>query len=193
MAAYLHAAPALALAVVIGPQRVSWPWWLVGALVAVAPDADMLLVRWHIDVYGGTYGHRGFTHSLGVAALLACAAWLVAQATPSQRARSGWIATYVGLCLLSHPLLDGVINRGICSAWLWPAHGERLCLPWRPVPMTGVPLFGAERLGRELLWLGTPLLVFTAVGWTLRRLIMSGCLSAPTRRETERHPRHRHP
>ncbi len=64
MATYLHVTPALALAVVIGPQRVPWPWWLVGALVAVAPDADMLLVRWHIDVYGGTYGHRGFTHSL---------------------------------------------------------------------------------------------------------------------------------
>ena len=150
MATYLHVTPALALAVVIGPQRVPWPCWLVGALVAVAPDADMLLVRWHIDVYGGTYGHRGFTHSLGMAALLACA------------------------------------------AWLWPLHGERLCMPWRPVPMAGVPLFGAERLGRELLWLGTPLLCFTALGWGLRRLIMAGCPAEPKHRETERHTRHRH-
>lgn len=36
MATYLHVTPALALAVVIGPQRVPWPWWLVGALVAEA-------------------------------------------------------------------------------------------------------------------------------------------------------------
>ena len=64
MATYLHFAPALALAVAIGPQRIGWRLTLAGAACAVLPDADFLLYVLHIDAYGGTYGHRGFTHSL---------------------------------------------------------------------------------------------------------------------------------
>jgi len=166
MATYLHFAPAVALAVAIGPQRIGWRLALAGAACAVLPDADALMVWLHLDVYGGTYGHRGFTHSMGFALLMgALGALLVGGNSP----RSRWLtAAYLALCTASHPLLDGLINRGICNAWAWPLDGARHCLPWRPIPMQGVPLFGVDRLLKELLWMGVPLLVLANVGMALR-------------------------
>ena len=166
MATYLHFAPALALAVAIGPQRIGWRLTLAGAACAVLPDADFLLYVLHIDAYGGTYGHRGFTHSIGFALLVGALGALLARRHPL---RSRWLtATFLALCTASHPLLDGVIDRGICNAWLWPLDGARHCLPWRPVPMQGVPLFGPDRLQQELLWIGVPLLLLANAGQLLR-------------------------
>jgi inner membrane protein len=166
MATYLHFAPALALAVAIGPQRIGWRLTLAGAACAVLPDADFLLYVLHIDAYSGTYGHRGFTHSIGFALLVGALGALLAGRHPP---RSRWLtAGFLALCTASHPLLDGLIDRGICNAWLWPLDGARHCLPWRPVPMQGVPLFGPERLQQELLWIGVPLLLLANAGQLLR-------------------------
>ena len=166
MATYLHFAPALALAVAIGPQRIGWRLTLAGAACAVLPDADFLLYVLHIDAYSGTYGHRGFTHSIGFALLVGALGALLAGRHPL---RSRWLtALYLALCTASHPLLDGLIDRGICNAWLWPLDGARHCLPWRPVPMQGVPLFGPDRLAQELLWIGVPLLLLANAGQLLR-------------------------
>lgn len=167
MATYLHCAPALALAVAIGPQRIGWRLTLAGAACAVLPDADFLLYVLHIDAYSGTYGHRGFTHSIGFALLVGALGALLAGRDPL---RSRWLtAVYLALCTLSHPLIDGLFDRGICNAWLWPLDGARHCLPWRPIPMQGVPLFGLGRLGQELVWIGLPLLAGALAGLGWRR------------------------
>jgi inner membrane protein len=166
MATYLHFAPAVALAVAIGPQRIGWRLALVGAGCGVLPDADFLLYLLHIDAYSGTYGHRGFTHSMGFALLMgALGALLAGRGGP----RSRWLTgTFLALCTFSHPVLDGLIDRGICNAWFWPLDGARHCLPWRPVPMQCVPLFGLDRWQQELLWIGLPLLLLANAGQLLR-------------------------
>src|SRR5437867_6591259 len=67
---FSHAVVALAL----GPafRRAGWParlWW-AGALCAVLPDADV--VGFYAGVpLGSVLGHRGLTHSLAFAAVLA--------------------------------------------------------------------------------------------------------------------------
>jgi inner membrane protein len=150
MATYLHFAPAVALAVAIGPQRIGWRLTLAGAACAVLPDADFLLYVLHIDAYSGTYGHRGFTHSIGFALLVGALGALLAGRDPL---RSRWLtAVYLALCTASH----------------WPMDGARHCLPWRPIPLQGVPLFGADRLAQELLWIGMPLLLLANAGQLLR-------------------------
>ncbi|MGI9215852.1 MAG: metal-dependent hydrolase [Hydrogenophaga sp.] len=175
MATYLHFAPALALAVAIGPQRIGWRLTLAGAVCAVLPDADFLLYVLHIDAYSGTYGHRGFTHSIGFALLVGALGALLAGRHP---VRSRWLtATFLALCTFSHPLLDGLIDRGICNAWFWPLDGARHCLPWRPVPLQGVPLFGPDRLRQELLWIGLPLALLALAGAGTRRW----CATRPSR------------
>lgn len=165
MATYLHFAPAIALAVAIGPRTVGWRLTLAGAVFAVLPDADFALVTLGIDRYSGPYGHRGFTHSLGFA--LALGAFGALWAGPG-RGRQLGAAVFLALCTLSHPWLDGLLDRGICNAWLWPLDDARICLDWRPVPMRGVPLFGMERLRRELIWIGIPLVVSSLAAVWLR-------------------------
>jgi len=164
MATYLHFAPAVALAVAVGPRAVGWRLTLAGAACAVLPDADFALYLLRIDTYSGTYGHRGFSHSIGFALLVGLLGALLAPAGGRRRA---FVGAFLALCTLSHPLIDGLFDRGICNAWLWPVDGSRLCLPWRPIPMQGVPLFGLGRLGQELVWIGLPLLAgaLAGVGW----------------------------
>ncbi len=166
MATYLHFAPAVALAVAIGPRTVGWRLTLAGAACAVLPDADFALYLLRIDSYGGTYGHRGFSHSIGFALLVGLLGALLAPASGRRRAVVG---IFMALCTLSHPLIDGLFDRGICNAWLWPLDGARHCLPWRPIPMQGVPLFGMGRFGQELVWIGLPLLALALAGLGVRR------------------------
>ncbi|MDM7949468.1 metal-dependent hydrolase [Hydrogenophaga sp.] len=167
MATFLHFAPALALAVAMGPRLVSRRLMLAGAFCAVLPDADFASVAFGFDSYSGTYGHRGFTHSLGFALLLGVLGAMASGPTGRQRLTA---AVFIALCTASHPLLDGLMDRGICNAWAWPLDGARHCLAWRPVPTAGVNLFGWDRLAREALWLGVPLLLLAHAGMTLRQL-----------------------
>lgn len=92
---------------------------------------------------------------------LASALSLASGATTRQRCIP---AIFITRCAASHPLLDGPIDRRVCSAWAWPLDGGRHCLPWRPVPMAGVNPFGRKRLAREALWLGVSLLLLANVG-----------------------------
>lgn len=166
MATYLHFAPAVALAVAIGPRTVGWRLTLAGAACAVLPDADFALYLLRIDSYDGPYGHRGFSHSIGFALLVGLLGALLAPAGGRRRA---FVGAFLALCTLSHPLIDGLFDRGICNAWRWPLDGARHCLPWRPIPMQGVPLFGMGRLGQELVWIGLPLLAGALAGLGVRR------------------------
>jgi inner membrane protein len=166
MATYLHFAPAVALAVAVGPQRVGWGLMGAGIVSTLVPDLDVIGVTVGWGVHNGPYGHRGYTHSLGFALLVGLlgALWPTAGGWRRRLGR----ALYLAACTASHPLLDGLIDVGACNAWLWPMDGNRLCLGWRPIPMQGVPLFGWLRLKLELLWMGVPLLVLANLGMLLR-------------------------
>jgi inner membrane protein len=171
MATYLHFAPAVALASAVRLPTAGWRLMAVGALCAVMPDADLLLVALHLDHYSGTYGHRGFSHSLGFAMAIGLMGVLWARRSQRSWRRTGLVGVYLALCTSSHPLLDGVLDAGICNACLWPLDGSRLCLGWRPVPMRGVALLGWERLGTELLWIGVPLLLIANGGMLIRAVL----------------------
>jgi inner membrane protein len=65
-----HAVVATAIGKVVQPQQPPWWYWALGAAVSVVPDLDV--IGFHFGVhYGDFIGHRGFTHSLFFAALLA--------------------------------------------------------------------------------------------------------------------------
>lgn len=167
MATYLHFAPAVALAVALGPRRVGWRLMLAGAVCGVMPDLDFLSVMMGFDRYSGTYGHRGFTHSLGFALLIGLVGALWPAGSWRRRAGRG---AFLALCTASHPLLDSLFNVHICSAWYWPLDGQRHCFGWRPIPARGLYMFSQEWLLMELRWIGVPLLVLANVGMLLRHL-----------------------
>jgi inner membrane protein len=110
------------------PKRV----WVIGALCSVMPDFDV--IGFHFGVrYADFWGHRGFTHSLFFAGILATACLLAAShgAIPDLSRFSLWL--YFFLCAASHGLLDAITDGGLGVAFFSPFDNRRYFFPWRPI------------------------------------------------------------
>jgi len=98
------------------PKRV----WVIGALCSVVPDLDVVGFRFGVR-YGDHWGHRGFTHSLLFAALLATLALLLAfqQTAPGLSRFALW--AYFFLATASHGFLDAMTDGGLGVAFFSPS------------------------------------------------------------------------
>jgi len=94
------------------PKRV----WVIGALCSAIPDLDVIGFRFGVH-YSDFWGHRGFTHSLVFAALLATAALAIGfWRKPAGLGRFLlWI--YFFLATASHGLLDAMTDGGLGVAF----------------------------------------------------------------------------
>ena len=136
------------------PKRV----WVIGALCSVIPDLDVIGFRLGVH-YGDFLGHRGFTHSLFFAALVASAVVLTGlrRAAPGPDRLPMWV--YFFLVTASHGLLDAMTDGGLGVAFFAPFDNHRYFLPWTPIRVspTGVGRFFTDRslavLQSELLWI----------------------------------------
>ncbi|HVY36805.1 MAG TPA: metal-dependent hydrolase [Polyangia bacterium] len=111
-------------------RRCSWGTLLFFAALASLPDLDVALVALGA-ADGGAIGHRGASHSLGIALLVALLAAAGAR-------RFGWpvlrTALAAGAAVASHTLLDLLGARGQGLAVLWPLSTHRFHSPWRVFP-----------------------------------------------------------
>jgi inner membrane protein len=83
--------------------------------------------------YGAPFGHRGASHSLAAALLVAViVAWFT---PPDRRVRTGFLAFAV---VASHGLLDALTDGGRGVALLFPASNERFFAPFRPIPVAPI-------------------------------------------------------
>jgi inner membrane protein len=152
------------------PKRV----WLAGVLCSVIPDLDVIGFRVGIH-YGDFWGHRGFTHSLVFAALLATTVGLVMWRGGISGIGRVSLLGYLFVATASHGLLDAMTNGGLGVTFFSPFDNTRYFLPWRPIRVSpiGVSRFftprGLSVLQSEFLWIWIPALVFAGVMWTLRR------------------------
>jgi len=152
------------------PRRV----WTIGMLCSVIPDVDVVGFRFGIR-YGDFWGHRGFTHSLGFAALLAGAIVALGfrEATPGLNHLSLW--AYFFLATASHGLLDAMTDGGLGIAFFSPFDNHRYFLPWTPIRVSpiGAGRFLSDRgvavLQSELVWIWMPAVLFAAGVWFIRR------------------------
>jgi inner membrane protein len=162
--AFTHAAVALALGTAVRRPGPPASFWLLGAVCAALPDADALGF-WMGVPYESAFGHRGFTHSLFFAGLLAT---LVANRGLAERwslARSHlWM--FVFLATASHGVLDAMTTGGGGVAFLAPFDADRHSFPWRPIlvsPMSIRRFFtarGVAVLETELRWVWLPAAAF---------------------------------
>ena len=170
-----HAVAALAL----GPafRRTRWParaWW-AGALCAVLPDADVLGVFVGVPL-GSVFGHRGLTHSLAFAGVLAVV--LAPLLVPRGTRLRLWV--YLFLATASHGVLDAMTDGGIGVALLAPFDTGRYYLPWRPIAVSplGIRHFlgprGLTVLTSEALYLWLPSVVVAGTAWLLTRSRTAG-------------------
>lgn len=156
------------------PKRV----WIAGAICSVVPDLDVIGFRFGIR-YGDFWGHRGFTHSLLFAGLLATLVVLLAfrQAIPDLNRFALW--SYFFLATASHGFLDAMTDGGLGVAFFSPFNNTRYFLPWRPIRVSpiGVARFfsnrGLEVVQSELLWIWLPAALLVVSAWLFRRRVTS--------------------
>jgi inner membrane protein len=157
------------------PKRV----WVTGALCSVVPDLDVIGFRFGIH-YGDFWGHRGFTHSILFAVLLASIVVALGfrEDVPSLGRFALW--TYFFLATASHGLLDAMTDGGLGVAFFSPFDSTRYFLAWRPIRVSpiGVGRFfshrGLEVVQSELLWIWIPAAAMILVCWIFRRGIAPG-------------------
>lgn len=136
-----HAAVPLAIGLGLGPRAISPRLLVAGVVASMAPDLDAIGLRFGI-AYSDVAGHRGLTHSLAFAMLLAA---LAAMLAGPLRTTPGRAYAFVLASAASHGLLDMMTTGGLGVAWWWPLSDARHVLPWRPIrvsPLTLQRLFG---------------------------------------------------
>ena len=162
-----------------GPRsvmRVEIPrWWMLGVVAAVIPDADVIGFALGVR-YGDVFGHRGFTHSLVFAALLATA-FLFAFPRSQWRASRPALWSYFFLAAASHGLLDMLTNGGLGVALFSPFDNTRLFFPWQPIQVSpiGVGSFftteGIAVIRSEFVWIAVPSFAFALAALLVRRRV----------------------
>ncbi|MBB3139527.1 metal-dependent hydrolase [Halomonas organivorans] len=114
---------------------------LLGAVLGTLPDLDVVID--YGDAVANVTRHRGFSHSLFVLAGLAAAlALLATRLAPARDIGLRRWATFFGLCLLTHPLLDALTTYGT-QLW-WPLDVRPTAYPLVFIidPLYSLPLLG---------------------------------------------------
>lgn len=177
-----HAIAAAALGA--GLRRVPRGFWLLTAVCAILPDADVVTYDLGLE-YGHMLGHRGVSHSL-VCAVLTGAVMALVLGRGDWRPARGRLFVHFTLATASHGLLDALVDEGLGVAFFAPFSGERYFFPWRPLEVapigghgffTTAPMEGGLRwltvLWSEFLWVWLPALLVGWVAWRLSSHIQS--------------------
>lgn len=165
---FSHLAVPLALAVALGPDQVPPALMGLAMLYAVLPDIDALGLFLGVP-YDHPFGHRGFTHSLPFALLLAGIGTLLAAPANTMPVV---VFGMLFISAASHGLLDAMTNGGLGIALFSPFSHRRYFLPWRWIevsPLHPAALFskrGLHVLRSELqhVWLPCGLLALVGYG-----------------------------
>ena len=155
-------------------KSVSPLFWLLTAACAMLPDADVIAASAFDIERGGTFAHRGFTHSI----LFALISGAFASSIANRFLRTGIshrkLFVYFALATFTHPLLDMLTNGVSGVALLAPFSNERFFFPWRPVEVSPIGLgFFSERgidvILSEFVWIWLPAIFIFIVAVIIRK------------------------
>jgi inner membrane protein len=176
---FTHAAAAVALGKVYARDEMPARFWLLSALCAVLPDADVLGFAFRIR-YGDLLGHRGLSHSLAFAAALGMLVALIFFRDERVLSRR-WLslACYFAVVTASHGALDALTDGGLGVAFFAPFDNGRYFLPWQPIEVSpiGAGFFSARGLAvlaSEFVWVWLPSLLLVAAVRGTRKLLKNG-------------------
>jgi inner membrane protein len=171
---FSHAVAALSIGTCFYRPRIPERVWVAGVLCSVIPDLDSIGFRFGIH-YGDFWGHRGFTHSLLFAALLAgVVALAIFRHGVSGIGRFALFA-YLFFATASHGVLDAMTDGGLGVAFFSPFENKRYFLPWRPIHVSPIAVHrffsarGFAILQNEAVWIWLPAILFASLVLTLRR------------------------
>ena len=176
-----HAVAAVALIAAFPAKAVPRPLAILGAMASMAPDLDVFGFCCGIQ-YGDLLGHRGLSHSLLFAAVLASLACLAARVSQLRSVRWHWAWLYLFLAAASHGLLDALTDGGLGIAFFSPFDATRYFFPWSPIAVSpiGTAFFSADGLSAllsEVRWVWLPSIVFAGIAYSIRRLMTQPSLA----------------
>ena len=181
--AFSHAIVALAMGKAFESKALSWRELVLGALCSVVPDLDVIGFYFGIQ-YGDLWGHRGLTHSVVFAALLAgsiVAVWYRGKGTVAMTG----LFLYFFFCTASHGVLDSITNGGLGVGFLAPFETTRYFFPVRPVLVSPIGVseffseYGVRILASEALWIWLPSGVAVLVFRVVQRLWFTKSVAFP--------------
>lgn len=150
---FSHAVVPAAIAAAFGRKVIPKPLLIAGVICSMFPDADCAAFAFGIP-YESQFGHRGFTHSIVFAVLLAALwAWRNMEFNTEEVKPPRWVVfVYLFVCTVSHGLLDGLTDGGLGVAFFWPFEAKRHFLPGNLIPVSpiGGSFFSAR--GFAVLW-----------------------------------------
>jgi inner membrane protein len=173
---FTHGFAALALGKASTGERREARFWVLTGLCAVLPDADAVSFYFGVE-RGSMFGHRGITHSLLFALLLAFLVVLVAFSKTPRFSKKWWaLVVYFFVVTASHGLLDALTDGGSGVAFFAPFDAGRYFFPWRPIEVSpiGLRFFsprGVEVFESEFVWVWVPAMLLVALCRLYRRLL----------------------
>ncbi len=179
---FTHPAVPLALGLGLGRRTISRRLLLVGVALSILPDVDVVAFLFSIP-YSAALGHRGFTHSLMFAAVVA-----LFGAVLLRRYQERFVPALVFLFVaaVSHGVLDAFTNGGLGITFFWPFSLERYFAPVHMIevsPLSASRLFsprGVTVLLSEFLWVWLPCIGLYIVLAAYRYLASDGRLQQLT-------------
>jgi inner membrane protein len=179
---FTHAVAAVALGKAAAGEKMPARFWVLSALCAVLPDADVLGYSFGVG-RGTMFSHRGFSHSFVFALLLSLlVVWLGFRKTTALSKRWWTLVLYFFIATASHGLLDALTNGGSGVAFFAPFDQTRYFFPWRPIEVSplGLGFFsprGLEVIKSEFVWVWIPAALLVALAWAYRKLARPGEVS----------------
>jgi inner membrane protein len=156
-----HTIAALALGACFYRPEIPKRTWALGAGLAVLPDVDVIGFGFGIH-YEDLLGHRGLTHSLCFAALVAGTLVMTGYRNGTPGMRPAALFLFLFLAMASHGILDAMTDGGLGVAFFSPFSNTRYFFPWRPIhvsPIGLARLFSARGLAvlrSEVGWIWLP-------------------------------------
>lgn len=171
-----HSIAALAVGNVFRLEYKRARFWLLTAICAAIPDIDVIGFSFGIH-YRDILGHRGLTHSLTFALILACVVVLLACGDIAAFSTRWWkLVAYFFAIIASHGVLDAMTNGGLGVAFFAPFSNERYFFPWRPIEVSplAVELFfsqqGLQVIISEVKWIWIPSGLLVTMAEVYRRV-----------------------
>lgn len=141
----------------------------VGAICSMLPDADVIGFKLGVP-YEHALGHRGFTHSIVFAVILAFIVAFLFFRKIRSGSRNWWLLVcFIFLATISHGLLDAMTSGGEGIGFFIPFDNARYFLPWRPIKVSpiGVSRFfsewGLKVIKSELVYVVLPSFIWIAL------------------------------
>src|SRR6185436_5828680 len=127
--AFSHAIVASATGSVIA-GREKLKFWIISIACAILPDADAIGFKLGVP-YDHPFGHRGFTHSIVFALVLALVVMTIFYRAEKIFSRKYLVLfTALFVATASHGVLDAFTNGGLGVEFFYPFDTSRYFFPW---------------------------------------------------------------